>query len=449
MISFRILSLVTAFRGLKEDRVFNKSLKMNAIFSSVTNFSDLLLFALMILAGRLLGPTDFGAFSFSQSLSIIFLTFSTFGLNVLITRDISRDNNVAQKYLSNILPWRIILSTIAYILLMITGSFFMRMSPQVTKVVAMLGFAVMLRFFSMTGTAVLRAFRRFDLEALAVFSEQCLMLVLGGALLLSGKGLYGLAFSFVIARACGCLLTFGLVKHVTPFSFQFNLPLILELQKKALPLGAILILTTACLQVNTLIVSHLLDYEKVGLYTAAFKIYNGLFLVPSIIGAILFPRLSHSFYANKQEHNALLVKGILCLLLSSLAIAVFGISFSDLIVVTAFGNDYLASSTTINIFFVVLVISFQVWFLRTILVSVDREDILLGCRVVGLLVLILFDYLLIPKFGIVGAALALGSSELFIFLAIWSFLLKKHFQLTNFQDAMTKVADSLSWNNSH
>lgn len=424
-------------------------LKRDFIFSGLANLSDLFYFLLIILAGRVLGIKDFGVFSFAQSLSILFLTFSSFGLNVLIMRDISRNKNIAQRYLSNILSWRIILSVITYLLLMVTVIFFMNKSSQIEKLVAILGLAVMMKFYSMTGISVLQAFQRFDLEALIMVLEQFFLLVLGGILLLSGKGIYAFAVSFLVVRICGCFFTFFLVKNLTPFSFQFNLPLILELQMKAVPLGAIIIVSTAYVQVNTLILTNVLDYQNVGLYNAAFKIYFGLYLVPKIFQNIFFPRLSRSFYESKQEHNTLLVKGILSLLLISLPIAIFGIFFSDKIVLLAFGKDFLAASSTMKIFFGVLIISFQLLFLRTILVSIDRQMVLLAFNIAGLIALILLNYLFIPKFGIAGAALALGSSELFVFFGLWIYLLKKHFRFTSIPDAFTKILATVNLNENY
>jgi O-antigen/teichoic acid export membrane protein len=399
-----------------------------------------------MLAGRVLGIRDFGVFSFSQSISIMFLTFSSFGLNILLMRDVSRNNDIAQRYLSNILSWRIILSAITYLFLMLTVIFFMNNSSQIEKIVAILGLAVLMKFFSMTGISVLRAFERFDLEALIVILEQFLLLVLGGFFLLSGMGIYAFAFSFLVVRLCGCFFTFSLVKKLTSFSFQFNLPLIMELQLKAIPLGAIIIVSTAYVQVNTLIVANILDYQEVGLYNAAFKIYFGLYLLPKVFQTIFFPRLSRSFYESKQEHNTFLVKGILSLFLTSLPISIFGIIYSDQIVILAFGNEFLGATSTMKIFFVVLIITFQIMFLRTIFVSIDRQIILLVFNIAGLFVLIVLNYCFIPKFGIAGAAIALGSSEIFVFMGLWIYLFKKHFQFTSIPDVFTKILSAVNLN---
>jgi len=425
----------------------SKSLKRDFFFSGLTNFSDFFLFLLLILAGRKLGATDFGAFAFAQSVAIIFLTFSNFGLNTLAIRDIAQDNSVAEKYLSNILSWKIILSTVSYILMIISVLYFWDKSKQIVTVVIILGLASAVRFFSMTGRAVLSGFQRFDLESRAVVMEQGFLLLIGGIFLLLGKGILYLAAAFLIARAFGCLYIFLLIKKLTSFSVEFDFGFIYELQKKAIPLGLAILVTTAYIQVNTIIIEHFLSFREVGLYNAAFKIYSGLFLIPSIISSILFPRLANSFLVSKHEHNKLIVKGILSLFVVSVPIFIIGFLFSDNIMVMVFGYDYMSSATTMKILFGVLVVTFQIWLLRIILVSVDKKIILLNINIIGLAALTGFDCLFIPKYGIKGAAIALGCSEVLVFLGIWICLFRGHFRLTSIEDAIKKVFSVVSLKN--
>lgn len=374
------------------------------------------------------------------------MSFSTLGLSVLLMRDISRDSSVAQRYLSNILSWRVILSGIVYLLLVITILFLMKKSAQIEKIVIIMGLAVMMKYHSMTGITVLRGFQRFDLEALTVVLEQFSLLICGAVFLLIGKNLYSFAVSFLCVRTCGCIFTYYLIHRLTPYSFKFEWSLIWQLQLKAIPLGLLVIVSTAYVQVNTLILSSMLDYHSVGLYNAAFKIYFGLFLVPGIFQAIFFPRLSRTFYADKKEHNTLLAKGIISLLIISLPISICGIVFSEKIILFAFGIQFLASSYTMKFFFGILMISFQLLFLRTIFVSIDKQMVILSFNIAGLITLVLLDYVLIPEFGITGAALALGGSELLVLLGLWTYLLKKHFRLGNIREAFDKISSAIKLN---
>jgi O-antigen/teichoic acid export membrane protein len=177
-----------------------KSLKENTIYAGVTNLSDILLFVLMILAGRFLGAKDFGTFTFAQSLAIVFLTFSNFGLNVLAIRDVARDKGLAERYLGNILSWKIILSLIALISLALTAKYLSKSNQNIITVIVLMGIAVMIRFFTMSGRSFLQAFERFDMEALVTFTEQSVLLGLGSFVLFSGYGIIGLACAFIIAR---------------------------------------------------------------------------------------------------------------------------------------------------------------------------------------------------------------------------------------------------------
>ena len=88
-------------------------------------------------------------------------------------------------------------------------------------------------------------------------------------------------------------------------------------------------------------------------------------------------------------------------------------------------------------------ISFQLLFLRTIFVSIDKQMVILSFNIAGLITLVLLDYVLIPEFGITGAALALGGSELLVLLGLWTYLLKKHFRLGNSREAFNKISSAI------
>lgn len=415
------------------------SLERNAIYSGITNFSDILLFVLMILAARFLGANDFGVFTFSLSLAIIFLTCANFGLNTLAVRDVARDRELAARYVGNILCWKGGLSLISFVALVATVFYIIESPREVRIVVSILGIAVMMRFFTMTCRAFLQAFERFDIESLAVVFEQLVLLITGACLLFLGYGLIAFSFAFLFARTLGCLFTFALLKKIVHFSVRFDRRFMVNLQIEAMPIGIALLAATAYLHIDTLILSRILTYTEVGLYNSAFKIYAGLFLLPSIISTVLFPRLSGAYLKNKIEHNGLLVRGILSLFLVSLPISIGGMVFSEEIILLVFGEGFIRATTTMQILLGVTTITFQIWLLRVFLISINREKALMNFNIIALCARIAFDLLLIPKYGIVGAAMATGASELLLFCGIWTYLLTKHFQLKSTSDFVRKA----------
>ncbi len=415
------------------------SLKINAIFSGITNFSDTLLFVLMILAARFLGVNDFGAFTFSLSLATVFLTCTNFGVDTLVIRDVARDRELAARYVGNILYWKSGLSLIAFFALIVTVFYIIESTRDVRIVTSILGIAVMMKFFTITWRAFLQALERFDIEALAVVFEQLVLLIAGTCMLFLEYGLIAFAFAFVFARTLGCLFTFILLKKNVHFSVRFDRRFIVNLQIEAIPIGIALLAMTAYLHIDTLILSRILTYTEVGLYNSAFKIYVGLFLFPSILSTVLFPRLSGAYLKNKMEHNGLLVRGILILFLVSFPISIVGMVFSKEIILLVFGEGFISATTTMQVLFGVTTITFQIWLLRIFLISIDKQKALMNFNIIVLCARIAFDLLLIPMYGIVGAAIATGASELLLFCGIWTYLLTKHFQLKSTSDFVRKA----------
>ncbi len=405
------------------------SIRRNVFYSGITNFSDMMLFVLLILAGRFLGAQDFGTFSFALSLATLFLTFANFGLTGLAIRDVARDRVLASYYLGNILLWQGILSLLAFISLVITVFYLLEADRNTWLVVSLLGIAMGLRVFLLTGRAFLQALEQFDTEALFVLIQQIVLLMSGAVFLLLGYGVIGLAFAFLFTRLMGCLFLFSLLRRGIPFSLQFNLYFILNLQRQAIPLGIAFLVTMSYLHIDTLLLSYFRTHTDVGLYNAALKIYTGLFLLPSIASSILLPRLSSIYLKDKEHHLLLLIRGLFYVLLISLPISISGILFSKTIIVQIFGEEFISSIRPMQILFGIVIITFQNSLLRTVLISMNGQQALMIFNIFTLGTRIVFSALFIPYYGISGTAIATGVSELLLYFSIWIYLSQKYFGL--------------------
>ena len=406
------------------------SLKRNTLFSAVTNLSDMLQFVLMILAGRMLGTEGFGVFSFAHSMATVFLTFSDFGLNQFAIREVSRRKEEAPKYIGNILTWRTVLALTAFILLLFTTGIIMEVERHIQLITAVLGVAVMIRFFSLTGRCFLHAYERFDVETVVVLIEQCVLLVIGTLFLWLGYGVLGLASAFFIARAVGCLLTFLNIHKVVPFRLEFDTPFIKKLQINALPIGVALVVMTGYIHIDSVLLAHFRTFSEVGLYNSAFKIYSGLFLIPSIICTVFLPRLSTSFVEDFTQFKKLV--GVGTAILAGTACAVCGVGYfgADQIIGLVFGEEYREAAGSMRFFFIILAITFQIWFQRIILIAVNHQKVLMYMYLAAVVLRICIGVVFIPQYGIMGAVSATLVCEIFLFVGIWLFLWRRVFAVS-------------------
>lgn len=415
-----------------------KSLKRNVLFAGVTNFSDLFVFALMVLAGRELGKEGFGAFSYAQALSMMFLMFVNFGLNPLVVRDVARNHALASRYLFNVLWWKGVLAIVSYLVLVASLFWVVETTPEVRTAILFIAGAVAMRFFSMTARTLLRAFERFDVESLGVFVEQILLVGIGATVLFRGGGIVQLAMAFFVARLLGAVFVSACVLRIVPLRWEFDPQLMMRLQMKALPIGIAGFVTTAYLHIDTLILKQMVTMGEVGQYNAALKVFIGSLMLPSIICQVWLPRLSTSYEEDKHKHNRILIVGMLALLVMGCAVALVGVFVAGPLMRGVFGPEFDGSVEPMRILFVVCILTFQIWFLRTFLVAVNRQRMLVVFSVAGLSARVGFNLLLIPRYGINGAAIATGLAELTVFASIWFYLAIWFFKVRRPRDLLVR-----------
>jgi len=419
------------------------SLAKNTFYSVITSLGNLFLLVLLILAGRQLGSIDYGIFTFALAFVFIFEIFTNFGLRGLSQRAVARDKKLSTKYFGNILVWQLLLSVIIFVILVLSINV-LKSSPKTRLAVYILGFATILKSFKWTCQSFFRAFERFDLESLTICIERLALLVVGAIVLLRGGGLIPFASVFVIIRIFDLILTFVIlnwkvVKIVPQFDFNF----LKELQLRALPFGFFSIIIVLYSYVDTVMLSFLSTDAAVGWYNAAYKIYEGLTVFPSIICAVLYPRLSQFFILSKKAHLALSLKGAKYMLIISLPVLVCGIILSNNIITTLFGEEFQNSIIVLQILFLGVLIVFQIWLFQTILNSIDKQKVVMYISLIGLVINISLNLLLIPRYTFKGAAVTTVLSELTVFIIYYLYLYKSYHRLPLLKLSMRPLFASL------
>lgn len=274
----------------------------NAARASVGAVSTLPLAVLLVVAGRLLGDDEFGKFSFALALAMIFETVVDFGLKELATREVARDRRAALALVSQIFGLKLVLSVVAAAGLVLTANL-LRSEPDVLFACYLLGGASILRSFLLTVRHTLQGIECFGLDGIVVGLDRSLLLGGGLAAVVGGFGVIGMAVAFVAARVVSltvaCLLAAG---QVGPFRPAFDRERWRSLQSRALPLGAFVVVLYLYSYADMVMLGVLRGDEETGLYSAAYRIYEGLSNVAQVLQTVLIPRLSHLYVASRPAH---------------------------------------------------------------------------------------------------------------------------------------------------
>ena len=102
---------------------------------------------------------------------------------------------------------------------------------------------------------------------------------------------------------------------------SFDFTIWKELQRRAVPLGAFLIVLNLYSYIDTVMLGILSTDVETGLYNAAYRIYEGLTYAPAVLSSVLTPRLSTEFVRDRVRHFGLARQGVLVSLGIAIAMA--------------------------------------------------------------------------------------------------------------------------------
>ncbi|MDR1991077.1 MAG: flippase [Acidobacteriaceae bacterium] len=384
----------------------------NFFYSAVSSGTAALLLILMIVAGRVLGDVEFGKFAFALLLGSIFETTMDFGLHQVTIRAIARDRSRATSLLHHTLTIKLVWATVTLIALVVTATL-LRPERDVRLACYLIGGSLVFRSYMLTIRGVLQGLEHFGWDTIVVVADRALLLLLGLIALELSLGLKGLVIAFVVARGAA-LAVAGLVTETSlgGIGFRYDRDVWRDLHATALPLGFFLVVLNLYSYVDGVMLGVMRTDAETGLYTAAYKIYEGLTYAPMAISMVLTPRLSALVISNRAEHRKLSMQGILGS--TGLGVLVGGVGFTAaaFLLTTLFGPGYLDATSPFQILCAGLPIVFAIWILHAVAISVDRERLLLKTGLVGLVVNVGLNLYLIPHYGGSGAAVATVMGEL-------------------------------------
>jgi len=213
---------------------------------------------------------------------------------------------------------------------------------------------------------------------------------------------------YMLAMVGGPLCIFLILLLKNKFLQAFSLKLNLEVLKKMIGLGLVYAVALFVINLNyradIILLDNLSVSYETGIYSKGSAITQYLWQIPMLLSTIVFARSAVS-----KDEKLFSVKVTQLLRISFLGIGLGSIIlflFSDIIIVGMFGEEFRGSIQVLNYLLpgVVLLTIFKV--MNTDLAGKGKPWVSLKGMLPALLVNILLNVMLIPKYGANGAALA-------------------------------------------
>jgi len=398
------------------------SMAKNLVLSSLSTMSYVFLFILLTTVGKVSGSYQYGIYTTALSLANIFEIFTDFGLRDTSVRNVARNKLLTGDYLGGLLIWKGLLSLLTFLLVYLLIHL-MGYASDIRLIIYILTISAFLKNYKYTLRSFLQIHDYFQWDTFLVFIERFGLMTVGLAVILKWKVILPLAIGTVIVRIIDVgIILYLLNSKIAPIRLKTNFPFMLTLQKEAFPLGLYFLIVITFSYIDSVMLSLIKTYHHVGLYNAAFRIYEGATLLPSIFWMVFLPRLSELYPIAKERYLKLSFIGIKFLILFALPIVSYGYLFSDKIIIFFFNNDFLPAIITLKILLLGLLFQYLSWMLNAILISMDRQKAIFALGGIALAVKVALNSLFIPSMANNGAALATFISEFAFFTAVTIYL---------------------------
>ncbi|EQB8916536.1 flippase [Vibrio fluvialis] len=228
------------------------------------------------------------------------------------------------------------------------------------------------------------------------------------------------AWSYVIAKAIQSIVLFGAFYKVQGLviSPRWKKSLSLNLLKASYPMMfAASIGLLYSLQDQYFIKYFLGEYE-LGLYAVGIKFVLILVVLPTLISNVFYPSLVSKYHAGKYvEYNNQLQAMYLLFFILGLILYSFLYFSSEIIVIKLFGDEFKDSVLIMQIYSLLLVVSFFQSLNNKVLILNDLQSVIFKRATFALIINAVLNFIMIPKFGIKGAAYSTVMSEILVLIS--------------------------------
>lgn len=381
-------------------------------------------FAFLLVMLRLLSPQDVGVYNYLVVLFVWFDTFTNFGLNLFLIREISRDRTraVTLFYQSSLLRMGLVVVGVG----LACGYIGLRQATVTPPLdaTALLTFALLYvglfpSNLSQGMSALFYAHEQAEKPSAIQTITTMNKAIFGVVVLLLGWGIVGLAAVSIVNN----LLTFAVLVWsgrdlLKGWQWQgANLPMFGEMVRGSWALLLNNFLAIIFFQVDIVILEALKGAGVVARYSVAYKWLSAINVVPSFFTQALLPLMSRQAHADKGAYERTYRLGVKLLFTLALPVAVSFTWLAEPLTLFMGGEQYLPDGA--------LAVQLMIWSIpigwmnsltQYALIALDMQRRITWAFVVAVTFNIVANMVFIPAYSFVAAAITTILSELTLFV---------------------------------
>ena len=374
------------------------------------------------LTSRYLGVSQFGAFSLVLAHVLLFYGFTSWGADVIAVRRMAQEPERQTEWLSSLVTLRMIFALISYVAC-IGALWVVRYDLAVVHAIAIYSFIILFAPFESfivvyqvnlrTGAAVL--------TTLGVQIGMFLSTLLAMHLKAGFQVLIWIAAISTVLRLVG--LCVYLRDHLTVKAEWCREKWSLLLQG-GVPLALASLCTSMVGRFSLFLLSQTHSMQSVGEFAAPYRLIFFLMFIPESVMVPIYPLFCRSLETDRATVLRLFQKVTNLLTLISMPLCILGMFLSEFIMMHFFGPDFVVSTKTFQFLLLDLMCVCMILPSGSMMIAAGKERVSLAFNVGASIVSYGVIFLLVPRLGSIGAALALCVMHMLLMISSWAYLLR-------------------------
>lgn len=359
-----------------------------------------------IYVARYLGPERFGLLSYANSYVGIFTAIAILGLDGIVVRELVKSPDQRDTLLGTSFLLKVVGTLLMWVLILAT-LFFSNNDPLTSALIAIIAFGVIFQTFNVIDYNFQAEVKskyvvHSQIVQLIVSSITKLVLILKGLPLVWFAAVYSLdAIILAVGLAYAYSRNSGSIKK-----WKWNAKVALALLLDSWPLMFAYMSYLIYAKIDRIMIKEMLDEHNVGIYSAAYILYEAPLFISLMIAKSVYPILVQYYQDNKNKFFQLYSTLSSYMTLLSYLIVLFIFIFHEILIQITFGESFEESSKILMLLSFGMIPMFNA-FLRSSYITISgNQKIILYTTLFSAMLNIVLNLLLIKAYGVIGAVYA-------------------------------------------
>ncbi|MBI3947385.1 MAG: flippase [Armatimonadetes bacterium] len=374
-------------------------------------------FALIVHLPRGLGAAAFGRLNFIGAITGMMAIFIDFGTSILVTREVARNRGRAAAYLTNVMALKVVTALIGSVALVGVMAL-AHQPPQVVHLAAILGLGMVIGTAGRLVDSILQAHEEVHKPALGLTIDKVVGAAVIVLLLRQGFGIIAVAWAGVIVAALGLVRNaWWMLRLTRPNVRLLSLGFMRRAMAASMPFFLFAVFAKVYDKVDITMLGMMTTDEVVGWYGAAYRLFQTLFFVSYILQTVSFPVLSRLWSEKPEAYRRAAHRGFALLAVAAVGVCVCTAALANPVVDALYTREkFPGTAAALQILAAALFFQYLNTMVAMVLQTSDLQMRWTRAAALAAVFNPAVNYLLIPRYGHLGAAITTVATEALVML---------------------------------